>query len=60
MYDLAIVIPTYNVAHTINYVVYQAALGLEKYFPEKKSVIFVSDGGSTDGTVEVVKAFKNQ
>ena len=58
MYDLAIVIPTYNVAHTINYVVYQAALGLEKYFPEKKSVIFVSDGGSTDGTVEVVKAFK--
>ena len=58
MFDLAVVIPTYNVAHTINYVVYQAALGLEKYFPERKSVIFVSDGGSTDGTVEVVKAFK--
>ncbi len=60
MYDLAIVIPSFNVAHTINFVIHQAALGLEKYFPEKKSVIFISDGGSTDGTIDVVKAYRKK
>ncbi len=54
--DLLVGIPSYNNAHTINYVVYQAAMGLETYFPEMKSVIFVSDGNSTDGTLATVKA----
>ena len=51
-------IPSYNSAHTINYVVYQAAKGLSEHFPDKRGVILVSDGGSTDGTQEVVRALK--
>ena len=56
--DIVIGIPSFNNAHTINYVVYQAAKGLEIYFPEHKSVIFISDGSSTDGTLDVVKAMQ--
>lgn len=54
--DLVVGIPSYNNAHTINYVVYQAAKGLETYFPDLRSIIFISDGGSSDGTLETVKA----
>mgnify|MGYP000337582969 CR=1 FL=1 len=56
--SLMVGIPTYNCAATINYVVHQSALGLINFFPEFSSVIFISDGGSTDGTLNVVKAFK--
>ena len=56
--DLVVGIPSYNCAHTINYVAYQAAKGLATFFSAKKTVILVSDGGSTDGTVAVVKAMK--
>jgi glycosyltransferase involved in cell wall biosynthesis len=56
--DIVVGIPSFNCAHTINYVIYQTARGLAKYFPDKKSVILVSDGGSSDGTLEVVKAIK--
>ncbi len=51
-------IPSYNNAHTINYVVYQAAKGLETNFPNLRSVIFVSDGNSTDGTLESAGAMR--
>ncbi len=54
--DILVGIPSYNNAHTINYVVYQAAKGLETCFPNQKSVIFVSDGNSTDGTLATVNA----
>jgi glycosyltransferase involved in cell wall biosynthesis len=56
--DVLVGIPSFNNAHTINYVVYQAAKGLESYFPESDSAIFVSDGHSTDGTLATVKALK--
>lgn len=56
--NLLIGIPSYNCASTINYVIYQSVLGLIKYFPDFSSTIFVSDGGSNDGTLNVVKAFK--
>ncbi|KPU62795.1 glycosyltransferase [Thermococcus sp. EP1] len=45
-------IPSYNNADTIQYVVKQAAEGLKKYFGG--GLIVNSDGGSTDGTREVV------
>lgn len=54
--DILVGIPSYNNAHTINYVIYQAAKGLETDFPNLKSVIFVSDGNSTDGTLATVEA----
>ena len=52
-----IVIPSYNSAYTIAYVVYQAARGLEEYFGGGGRIL-VSDGGSRDGTLEVVEAVK--
>ncbi len=56
--DVLVGIPSYNNAHTINYVIYQAAKGLETNFPNLKSVIFVSDGNSTDGTLATVEAMR--
>jgi hypothetical protein len=52
--DLLVGIPSYNNADTISHVVRAAAAGLAKYFPGKRAVIVNSDGGSTDGTPEVV------
>ena len=51
--DLLVGIPSYNNARTIGHVV-RAAAGLNKYFPDAKAVIVTSDGGSTDGTQEIV------
>jgi glycosyltransferase involved in cell wall biosynthesis len=56
--DIVVGIPSFNCAHTINYVIYQVVRGLAKYFMDKKAVIIVSDGGSSDGTLDVVKAIK--
>lgn len=52
--DLLVGIPSYNNAHTIGHVVRAAAAGLAKYFPGQSAVIVNSDGGSNDGTAEVV------
>ena len=56
--DIVIGIPSYNCAHTINYVIYQTAKGLAEFFPDRNAVIIVSDGGSSDGTLDVVKSIK--
>jgi glycosyltransferase involved in cell wall biosynthesis len=53
--DLVIGIPSYNNAKTIGHVVRAVQAGLAKYFPASKAVIVNSDGGSSDGTVEVVQ-----
>ncbi len=52
--DIVVGIPSYNNAGTIGHVVRAVSAGLEKYFPERKAVIVNSDGGSEDGTREVV------
>jgi glycosyltransferase involved in cell wall biosynthesis len=52
--DLLVGIPSYNNADTIAHVVRAAAAGLAKYFPGRSAVIVNSDGGSNDGTAEVV------
>lgn len=53
--DILVGIPSYNNAKTIGHVVRAVQAGLMKYFPEYRSVLVNSDGGSTDGTPEVVR-----
>jgi hypothetical protein len=53
--DLVVGIPSYNSASTIGNVIEQVAQGLARYFPEEDSLIVVSDGNSTDGTLEVAR-----
>lgn len=53
--DIVVGIPSYNNARTVGHVVQAVQAGLAKYFPEYKAVLVNSDGGSTDGTAEVVK-----
>jgi glycosyltransferase involved in cell wall biosynthesis len=53
--DILVGIPSYNNVRTIGHVVKAVQAGLAKYFPNDKSVIANSDGGSKDGTVEIVQ-----
>lgn len=53
--DILVGIPSFNNAGTIGHVVRAVQAGLAKYFPESKAVLVNSDGGSTDGTVDVVR-----
>jgi glycosyltransferase involved in cell wall biosynthesis len=53
--DIVIGIPSYNNARTIGHVVKAVQAGLLKYFPDKKAVLINSDGGSRDGTMDVVQ-----
>jgi hypothetical protein len=52
--DLLVGIPSFNNARTIGHVVRAAAAGLAKHFPDRRAVIVNSDGGSKDGTPEIV------
>jgi hypothetical protein len=54
--EIVVGIPSYNNARTIGHVVRAASAGLAKYFPSRKTLIVNSDGGSKDGTQEVVHA----
>jgi glucosylglycerate synthase len=53
--DVMVGIPAYNNVLTAAHVLSQVAEGLATYFPNLKSVIFVSDGNSVDGTMTAVK-----
>ena len=52
--DILVGIPSYNNADTIGHVVRTAAEGMVKHFPDMKPVLINSDGGSPDGTRQVV------
>jgi glycosyltransferase involved in cell wall biosynthesis len=52
--DIVVGIPSYNNARTIGHVVRAVQAGIAKYFPASKAVLVNSDGGSTDGTRDVV------
>ncbi len=54
--DLLVGIPCFNNASTVGHVVSSAAQGLATHFPGMSGVIVASDGGSTDGTREVVES----
>ncbi len=53
--DIIVGIPSFNNARTIGHVVRAVQAGLAKYFPSHRAVIVNSDGGSSDGTTEVVQ-----
>lgn len=53
--DIIVGIPSFNNARTIGHVVRAVQAGLAKYFPDHKAVIVNSDGGSSDGTMDVVR-----
>lgn len=53
--DVVVGIPTFNNSGTISHVVKAVHAGLTKYFPEFKCLIVNSDGGSKDGTTDLVK-----
>jgi glycosyltransferase involved in cell wall biosynthesis len=52
--DILVGIPSYNNARTIGHVVQAAHAGLVKYFPGARTLIVNADGGSTDGTPQIV------
>jgi glycosyltransferase involved in cell wall biosynthesis len=53
--DIVVGIPSYNNAETIGHVVRAVQAGFAKYFSHKKCLLVNSDGGSTDGTMDVVQ-----
>lgn len=53
--DILVGIPSFNSARTIGHVVRAVEAGLTKYFPGHRSVLVNSDGGSKDGTMDVVR-----
>jgi glycosyltransferase involved in cell wall biosynthesis len=54
--DLLVGIPSFNNERTIAHVVRAVVAGLAKYFPDRDAVIVNSDGGSSDGTAQIVAA----
>ncbi|MBU1156486.1 MAG: glycosyltransferase family 2 protein [Proteobacteria bacterium] len=56
--DILFGIPCYNNESTIEHVIQMVTHGLAKHYQDKRSVIFISDGGSTDDTRDVSKEFQ--
>lgn len=56
--DILIGIPCYNNERTIAHVIQMVTHGLAKQYKDKRSVILVADGGSTDDTREAAKEFE--
>ncbi len=54
--DILVGVPTHNDARTVGQVVQGVRAGLLKYFPRARSVIINADGGSRDGTRDLVCA----
>ena len=52
--DILVGVPSFNNASTIGHVVKAVIAGLAKYFPDARAVLVNSDGGSTDGTPDMV------
>ncbi|MDY7039780.1 MAG: glycosyl transferase family 2 [Chloroflexota bacterium] len=52
--DILVGIPSFKNAGTIGHVVRMAAQGMVEYFPDLRPVLVNSDGGSPDGTRQVV------
>jgi glycosyltransferase involved in cell wall biosynthesis len=56
--DILVGIPCYNNEKTITHVIKMVTHGLAKHYKDKRSVILIADGGSTDDTREVAREFE--
>ncbi len=56
--DILMGIPCYNNQTTIAHVIQMVSHGLAKHYSDKRSVILIADGGSTDDTREAAKEFE--
>ncbi len=56
--DILAGIPCYNNQETIQHVIQMVTHGLDRHYPNLRSVIMIADGGSTDDTREVAKEFE--
>ena len=56
--DILIGIPCYYNEKTIVHVIQMVTHGLAKHYKDRRSVIFVADGGSTDDTREAARDFE--
>lgn len=56
--DILVGIPSYNNEKTIAHVIQMVTHGLAEHYKDRRCVILVADGGSTDDTREVAKEFQ--
>jgi glycosyltransferase involved in cell wall biosynthesis len=56
--DILVGIPCYNNEGTIAHVIQMVTHGLAEHYKDKRSVILIADGGSTDDTREMAKEFE--
>ena len=56
--DILVGIPCYNNERTIDHVIQMVTHGLATHYKDRRSVIFIADGGSTDDSREVAKEFQ--
>jgi glucosylglycerate synthase len=56
--DILAGIPCYNNQGTIEHVIQMVTHGLDRHYRNRRSVIMIADGGSTDDTREVAKEFQ--
>ena len=56
--DVLVGIPCFNNEKTITHVIQMVTHGLAKHYADKRCVIHIADGGSTDDTREVAKEFE--
>lgn len=56
--DILVGIPCYNNERTIAHVIQMVTHGLNKHFHDRRCVVLIADGGSTDDTREVAKEFE--
>lgn len=56
--DILVGIPCYNNEKTIVHVIQMITHGLAKYYADRRCVILIADGGSTDDTRETAKEFE--
>ncbi len=56
--DILVGIPSYNNESTIAHVMQMVTHGLARHYPDRRCVLMVADGGSTDDTREAAKDFQ--